>query len=47
MCSCSDGASAGGGLWVNVKADGVPSAPMTKTEAVASQKVNGGYLRQV
>lgn len=46
MCSCSGGASAGGDLWVNVKADGVPTAPTTKAEALASQKANGGYLRQ-
>jgi hypothetical protein len=44
-CSCQ-GAPAEGELYVNVKGDGVPTRAMTKTEALASQKANGGYLRR-
>lgn len=43
-CGCQ-GSSGTSDLWVNVKADGTPTAPMTKAEALASQKANGGYLR--
>lgn len=43
-CGCSAGA--GVEMWVNVKADGTPTKAMTKSEAMASQQVFGGYLRK-
>lgn len=43
-CACNGTAT--GDLWINVKADGTPTAPMTKVAAQASQKTNGGYLRK-
>jgi hypothetical protein len=44
-CGCSGG-SGSAEAWVNVKADGTPTKPMSKTEAIASQNRNGGYIRQ-
>lgn len=46
-CSCGSGSGGAGALWVNVKADGTPTKPMSKSEAITSQSKNGGYLRQV
>lgn len=45
-CGCGSGA-AGTDQWVNVKADGSTSATGTKAEAIASQQVNGGYLKKL
>lgn len=44
-CGCQ-GTSSTGELWVNVKADGVPSKTGTKDQALASQSTNGGYIRR-
>jgi hypothetical protein len=44
-CGCQ-GASAEGELYVNVKGDGTPSKAMSKADALASQTVNGGYIRR-
>jgi hypothetical protein len=46
-CGCGSGATSGSEVWVNVRADGTTSAPGTKSEAVASQKASGGYLKQL
>lgn len=43
-CACNGTSTSE--LWINVKADGTPTAPMTKAAALASQTVNGGYLRR-
>jgi hypothetical protein len=45
-CGCGSG-SGSSEVWVNVKADGTTSAPGTKSEAVASQQINGGYLKRL
>jgi hypothetical protein len=33
-------------MWINVQANGQPTAPMTKAQAQESQRANGGYLRR-
>lgn len=45
-CGCGSGAP-GTEQWVNVKADGSTSATGTKADAIASQEVNGGYLKRL
>lgn len=44
---CGCGSATGEERWINVKADGSSSPPGTKTEAIASQKSNGGYLKKL
>jgi hypothetical protein len=46
-CSCGSGTPGGAELWINVKADGTSSPSGTKAEAIQSQQVNGGYLKQI
>lgn len=43
-CACNGTSTSD--LWINVKADGTPTAPMPKAQAQASQATNGGYLRK-
>lgn len=45
-CGCG-GAGNGSDLWVNVKGDGTTSATGSKADAIASQQVNGGYLKKL
>lgn len=47
-CGCGSGAPGSGGeTWINVKADGSSSPPADKATAIASQQVNGGYLKKL
>jgi hypothetical protein len=46
-CGCGSGSSSGTEQWVNVKGDGTQSSAGSKAEAVASQQVNGGYLKKL
>lgn len=43
-CACNGTSTSD--QWINVKADGTPTAAMTKAAAKASQQANGGYLRR-
>lgn len=43
-CACNGTSTSE--LWINVQGNGQPTAPMTKAQAEASRKANGGYLRR-
>lgn len=43
-CACNGTSTSE--LWINVQGNGQPTKAMTKAEAEASRRTNGGYIRR-